>query len=124
MVEELRKNASRKKAANVEAGLIPAAGAKLPAGADFYFLANVFHEVDDRTAYLGNIRQHMAARSRLVIVDFLKKKTKHGPPLRDRIPLQTLRAVLAASGFAVEKVFRPNEEEYGLVARRLSGRRQ
>ena len=123
MIEELRKNAARKKASNVEAGLIPEAGAKLPNGADFYFLANVFHEVDDRTAYLLNIRRRMAAESRLVIVDFLKKKTKHGPPLRDRVPLQTLRAVLAASGFAVEKVFRPNEEEYALIARRADGGR-
>jgi ubiquinone/menaquinone biosynthesis C-methylase UbiE len=124
MVEELRKNASRKKAANVEAGLIPETGAKLPVGADFYFLANVFHEIDDRTSYLRNIRRYMAAASRLVIIDFLKKKTKHGPPFCDRVPLQTLRAVMASAGFSVEKVFRPNEAEYALIARRTSGGRR
>jgi len=120
MVDELRKNAARKKASNVETGLIPEAGAKLPNGADFYFLANVFHEVDDRGAYLRNLRKHMTGRSRLVIIDYLRKKTKHGPPLRDRVPLQTLRTFLAEAGFVVERVFRPNEMEYALIARRSS----
>jgi len=118
MVRRLRENAARKKATNVLARRIPEAGPAFPAGADFYFLANVFHEIDDRTVYLRRIRSRMTARSRLVIIDFLKMKTKHGPPLRDRIPLRTLRSLLGVSGLAVERVFRPNEEEYGVVARR------
>ena len=118
MVAQLRKNAVRKKAANIRTGLILESGTKFPAGADFYFLANVFHEIDDRSAYLRSIRGRMTARSRLVIVDFLKKKTGHGPLLRDRVPLRTLRSRLAAAGFKVERVFRPNEEEYAVVARR------
>ncbi|MCX6565192.1 MAG: class I SAM-dependent methyltransferase [Candidatus Aminicenantes bacterium] len=118
MVDELRKNAALKKAANIRTRTIPETGADFPAGADFYFLANVFHEIDDRTAYLRRIRSRMTARSRLVLIDFLKKKTKHGPPLRDRIPLRTIRSLLVASGFTVVRIFRPNEEEYGVVARR------
>ncbi len=118
MVDQLRKNAVRKKAANIRARTIPETGANFPAGADFYFLANVFHEIDDRIAYLRRLRGRMTARSRLVIIDFLKKKTKRGPPLRDRIPLRTLRLLLGVSGFAVERVFRPNNEEYGIIARR------
>jgi ubiquinone/menaquinone biosynthesis C-methylase UbiE len=117
MVDELRKNAARKKAVNIRARKIPEAGVNFPAGADFYFLANVFHEIDDRTAYLRRIRGRMTDRSRLVIIDFLKKKTKHGPPLRDRVPLRTLRSLLGVSGLAVERVFRPNNEEYGVIAR-------
>jgi len=119
MVRRLRDHAARKKTANIRARTIPATGADFPTGADFYFLANVFHEIDDRIAYLRRIRGRMTARSRLVIIDFLKKKTTHGPPLRDRIPLRTLRSLLGVSGFAVERVFRPNGEEYGVVARRI-----
>jgi len=121
MLVELRKNAARKKLSNIEICLIPEEGGGLPAGTDFYFLANVFHEIDDRTAYLRDLRKRMSERSRLVIIDFLKKKTKHGPPLPHRIPLQVLRELLAESGFAVERVFRPNDEEYGVVARRAQG---
>jgi ubiquinone/menaquinone biosynthesis C-methylase UbiE len=124
MTEALRKFAARKKAANIRVGIISKSAGKLPAGADYYFLANVFHEVDDRKAYLGNIRRRMSFSSRLVIIDFLKKKTRHGPPLVDRIPLRALKALLVDSGLAVERVFRPNEEEYAVVARRAAGGRR
>ncbi len=124
MVEELRKNAARKKAFNIETGLIPEAGASFPPGADFYFLANVLHEIDDRRAYLRGLGKAMTASSRLVIIDFLKKKTQHGPPLSDRIPLQTLRTELAAGGLTVEKTFRPNKDEYMVIARRGTGKRR
>jgi hypothetical protein len=64
----------------------------------------------------------MSAASRLVIIDFFRKKTEHGPPLRDRIPLRELRRLLAATGFKVERVFRPNGEEYGVIAFRTGAR--
>jgi len=118
MLDKLRRNAARKNAANIRVRRIREAGVALPAGADFYFLANVFHEIEDKPAYLRNLRAAMAARSRLIIVDFLKKKTWGGPPLRERIPLRNMRALLAGAGFAVERVFRPNGDEYGIIARR------
>ncbi|MBN1938092.1 MAG: class I SAM-dependent methyltransferase [Candidatus Aminicenantes bacterium] len=121
MAEELRKNAARKRAANIRVGIIPKTAAKLPPGADFYFLANVFHEVDDRKAYLRNIRRHMSASSRLVIIDYLKKKTKRGPRLSHRVPLKALRALLVETGFVVERIFRPNEMEYAVIARPAAG---
>jgi ubiquinone/menaquinone biosynthesis C-methylase UbiE len=118
MVEELRKNAARKKFNHVEARLAEETEKNLPAGADFYLMVNVFHELEDRSAYLRRIRTSMNASSRLVIVDFLKKKTPHGPPLRERIPLRAIRTVMTDAGFVVERVFRPNKFEYGVIARR------
>jgi ubiquinone/menaquinone biosynthesis C-methylase UbiE len=118
MIEELRKNAARKKFVQVEALLAAETAKNLPAGADFYLMVNVFHELENRSAYLRRIRTSMNASSRLVIVDFLKKKTPHGPPLGERIPLRAIRTIMAAAGFIVEHVFRPNEFEYGVIARR------
>jgi ubiquinone/menaquinone biosynthesis C-methylase UbiE len=118
MVKELRKNAALKKLKNVHALLAEETATKLPIGADFYFLANVFHELDDRAAYLRRIRKSMSAGSRLVIIDFLKKKTLHGPPLHERISLRKIGPILIAAGFTVERVFRPNPDEYGIIARR------
>jgi len=116
MVKELRKNAALKKLKNVHALLSAETAAKLPIGADFYFMANVFHELDNRAAYLRRIRKSMSAGSRLVIIDFLKKKTSHGPPLRERIALREIVKILIAAGFAVDRVFRPNSAEYGVIA--------
>jgi ubiquinone/menaquinone biosynthesis C-methylase UbiE len=118
MLDQLRRNAARKKAANVRIRRIPEAGVNFPTGADFYFLANVFHEIEDKPVYLRSLRAVMTARSRLVIVDFLKKKTWGGPPLRERIPLRTVRSLLTGTEFIVERAFRPNEDEYGIIARR------
>lgn len=118
MIGELRKNAARKKFSQVEVRLAEETAKNLPAGADFYLMVNVFHELDDRTAYLRRIRTSMNASSRLVIVDFLKKKTPHGPPLRERIPLRAIRTVMTDAGFVVERVFRPNTFEYGIIVRR------
>lgn len=124
MTDALKKYAARKKTTNIRVGIIAKTAEKLPTGADFYFLCNVFHEVDDRKAYLRNIRRHMAASSRLVIIDYLKKKTNRGPRLSDRVPLKTLRTLLVEAGFAVERVFRPNEMEYAVVARKAAGGRR
>ncbi len=122
MIEELRKNAARAKAANLQARRISQTSPNVPPGADFYFLANVLHEIDGREAYLRDLRKRMSAASRLVIIDFFRKKTEHGPPLRDRIPLRELRRLLAATGFEIERVFRPNGEEYGVIAFRTGAR--
>jgi ubiquinone/menaquinone biosynthesis C-methylase UbiE len=118
MVEELRKNAARKKFTQVEARRAEETAKNLPAGADFYLMVNVFHELEDRTAYLRRIRTSMNASSRLVIVDFLKKKTPHGPPLPERIPLRAIGGIMTAAGFVVERIFHPNAFEYGIIARR------
>ncbi len=60
----------------------------------------------------------MTAPSRLTVVDFLKKRTEHGPPFADRIPFTKIKPLLRSSGFEVIRAFRPNAEEYAVVARR------
>jgi len=116
MLRHLRDLAARKNASQIHVRKIPEAGVSFPPKADFYFLANVFHEIEDKAAYLRDLRTAMTACSRLVIIDFFRKKTTGGPPFRDRIPLRTLRTLLADTGFAVERVFRPNTDEYGVIA--------
>ena len=118
MVRELTKNARRAGAVNVRAMRAAETAKTLPRGADFYFMANVFHEVEDRSAYLRRIRTSMSAHSRFVIIDYLKKKMKHGPPLAERVSFRSIRPILVNAGFVIERVFRPDDEEYGIIARR------
>ncbi|MDD8025622.1 MAG: methyltransferase domain-containing protein [Acidobacteriota bacterium] len=118
MLAELRKNARRAGLSNVRAARITESAPAIPPGADVYLVVNVIHEFDDPAAHLAAIRRAMTVRSRLVIVDFLKKKSKHGPPLADRIPLSRITPLLRSAGFKVNRIFRANAEEYGIVARK------
>jgi ubiquinone/menaquinone biosynthesis C-methylase UbiE len=118
MLTALRKNARAAGLSNVRAVRIMEAAPALPAGADVYLIVNTFHEFDNPADYLAALRRAMTSESRLVIVDFFKKKTVTGPPLADRIPLSRMGSILRAAGFEIAKTFRPNDAEYGVVARR------
>jgi ubiquinone/menaquinone biosynthesis C-methylase UbiE len=116
MIDDLRSAARALGLTNVRTMLTRETETGLPAGAAFYLMVNVFHELADRPAYLRNIRRSMGPVSRLVIIDYYRKKTLHGPPLGERVPLKQARALAAAQGLAVLRTWRVNEDEYGLMA--------
>ena len=116
MIADLVLSASKKKLANIRAILTPPSISRLPRGADVYFLANVLHEVKDKQAFLLAVRSAATRKSRLIVIDFYKNKSEHGPPLRERIPLDELKALLKKAGFTTFRVWRVNNEEYGLLA--------
>ncbi len=116
MVEDLARAAADEGLANVEAVLSAETEARLPANAAFYLMVNVFHELENRAAYLDRVRESMGPGSRLVIIDYHKKKTEHGPPLSDRVDAAEARALCEAHGLRVLRVWEVNEEEYGLAA--------
>jgi len=116
MISDLRNSAGALKLTNVELVLSSETEPKLPREATFYFLGNVFHELSDKSGYLDNIRQSMGPLSRLVIIDYHRRKTEHGPPVRERVSLKSARGWLERHGFTVQKVWRVNSEEYGILA--------
>jgi ubiquinone/menaquinone biosynthesis C-methylase UbiE len=120
MLAALRKNARAAKLANIRAVRIAENAPALPPAAAVYLIVNTFHEFDDPAAYLAALRRAMTAESRLVIVDFFKKKTASGPPIADRIPLSRMRDLLRSAGFEIIRTFRANENEYGIVSRKRS----
>jgi hypothetical protein len=103
----LKENARKAGLRNVRAVLAEEAPAELPAGANVYFLANTLHEIEDKIGYLRLVRRGMTSLSRLAVVDFLRKPTKRGPPLGERIPLTRIAGLLEDAGFVVERCFRP-----------------
>jgi ubiquinone/menaquinone biosynthesis C-methylase UbiE len=116
MVDDLSRAAATEGLANIEAVVSEETEARLPREAEFYFMVNVFHELDDRAGYLDRIRDRMGPRSRLVIVDYRRKTTPHGPPLADRVDADEARALCEAHGLTVLRVWDVNDEEYGLIA--------
>jgi len=116
MISDLILAAAKKGLTHVKAVLSPPGKPRFPRGTDVYFLANVLHEVADKAALLRAVRRNATRKSRLVVIDFYKKKTEHGPPLRERISLAGLESLLNKAGFATLRVWPVNTEEYGLIA--------
>jgi ubiquinone/menaquinone biosynthesis C-methylase UbiE len=117
MLAELGEAAARAGLTTVETILSVESGGRLPQAASFYFMANVFHEVEDKPGLLDRIRAAAGPESRLVLIDYHRRKTEHGPPPADRVSLDEARSLLDDHGFQVLKSWDVNDEEYGLVAR-------
>jgi hypothetical protein len=116
MLADLATTARRKGILNLKTILSTESGRELPRGASLYFMANVFHELDDKKAYLKRLYRCLGPESRLAIVDYHKRKTKHGPAVAHRVSGRQAGALLASAGFGLVEAFEVNSEEYGLVA--------
>lgn len=116
MLADLEAAAARAGLTNVEHVLSAETEDHLPRNASFYFMANVFHELADKPGYLDRIQAAFGPESCLVVIDYHKRKTEHGPPLAERVSPDEACSLLEAHGFLVLRVWDINDEEYGLVA--------
>ena len=119
MLADLKVAARKKYLMNVRPVLSTESGRGIPRAASLYFLANVFHELNDKNAYLHLLQRRMGPESKLAIVDYHRRRTKHGPPVVHRVSLSQARSLLAAVGFRLVETFAVNAEEYGLVAKKM-----
>jgi len=67
--------------------------------ADLVLLFNVYHELEDRVATLGEVYRVLRDGGKFCVVDWKKKVTEHGPPLDHRITSGEIAKELAGSGF-------------------------
>lgn len=72
----------------------------LPDGiADLVYMINVFHELDDPRATLGEVRRLLTSGGRLAVVDWKKEEMSQGPPLEHRVDGDTVVRRLKACRF-------------------------
>lgn len=65
------------------------------------FLANVWHEFDDRALVLAEVRRILRPHGRIAIVDWRPDvERESGPPLEHRLPVDLTERELAAASFA------------------------
>jgi ubiquinone/menaquinone biosynthesis C-methylase UbiE len=107
------KKSAEPQPANFEILLCGAKKIDLPdACADRILMAFVFHEVDDRKAYLSETRRLLKERGELTIVEWAPVVSPMGPPLSERIDYSVLAELAEASGFRSSSYTKLNEYQY------------
>ena len=80
-------------------------------------LLNLYHELDDRTASLKELKRVLKPNGHLLILDWSPEiEYTSGPPLEHRIPIKMAVEELTSAGFKVDKKERYTEETWLIVA--------
>jgi predicted methyltransferase len=110
MVKYLAERAKREKRDN----LIALAGAPddpaLPEKVDLMLMVDVFHHIEDRTAYFRKLRGSLKPGGQIAIIDF-RLDSPEGPPKAARVAPERVTAELEGAGYklAAQHGFLPNQ---------------
>jgi SAM-dependent methyltransferase len=116
MVRYLGERAQREGLANMSAVAGTADDPRLPERADLILLVDVYHHIDNRTAYFRRLRDSLDTGGRIAIIDF-RLDSPEGPPRAARVPPARVEAEMTAAGY--ERVHRHDflPRQYFLVFR-------
>ncbi len=70
---------------------------------DIFFLCNVYHHINERVAYFAKVKKSLRPDGRLVIVDFYKKETPIGPPVKHKMSKEKVASEMQQAGFSLAK---------------------
>jgi arsenite methyltransferase len=76
-----------------------------PQSADLIFLCNVYHHLDHRSAYFGNVQSALKPGGRIAIIDFYHdaRSGDVGFPRKHLVPRDTVVAEMADAGFQLTR---------------------
>lgn len=84
---------------------------------DKAIIVNTYHHIDNRVKYFSKVARGIKPNGSLMVVDFKKQKTAHGPPKRYKVSAKEVVEELKKSGF---KTFDVNmdllENQYVVIA--------
>jgi 2-polyprenyl-3-methyl-5-hydroxy-6-metoxy-1,4-benzoquinol methylase len=103
---------------NVKTRLVPYDNSNLkPNEVDVVIIVDTYHHIENRTDYFKTVLKGLKKEGRLMVVDFKKEETPHGPPVNHRISADEVVKELKKSGFTsfeIEEDFLPYQ--YVIIA--------
>ena len=101
MLTELRAKAASLGFFNIHALQAARGKLKMPeADATLALLSDVLHEVDDKKVFLAAIGAALKPGARLAVIEWVKKETPKGPPVKERIAEDEMQVLLKSAGFS------------------------
>jgi FkbM family methyltransferase len=87
--------------------------------ANFAFMCNVLHEIDDKKRFLVEINRILENSGALAIIEWNENRQNFGPQLEERILVKELTAILIDAGFEVQAEYKFSDYFYGIKAVKL-----
>lgn len=85
---------------------------------DAVIIVNTYHHIENRTAYFKQVLEGLKENGQLMIVDFKKAKTTHGPPVDHKLSEEEVMKELETAGFTDFEVNSELlEEQYVIMAK-------
>jgi ubiquinone/menaquinone biosynthesis C-methylase UbiE len=104
MLDIVSKKIKKEKITNIEAILSEEASIPLPDNSvDVLLMANVFHELEDRSLILKEGKRILSENGILVIVDWKKMEMDFGPPVEERLTAEEVISICRDNGFEVRE---------------------
>ncbi len=85
----------------IETRLIPYDNPTLDEGeVDIVLIVDTYHHIEDRITYFQKVLRGLGRSGKLMVVDFIKEETPHGPPVEMRIDRESVIEELKQAGFS------------------------
>lgn len=89
--------------------------------ADVILIANVYHEVDSASNFIGEIKRILKPGSTCMVVDWRTEESPVGPPLAERVDQQDVVEEFYANGFILAGTCDVGPYHYGLKFYKADG---
>lgn len=94
-----------------------------PDEVDIVYMVNVYHHIENRAEYFARLLANLKPGGQLMIVDFKKEDTPHGPPAEMRISSSDVQKELFQAGFqAISINDKTLPEQYVVQAYKVSAK--
>ncbi len=78
-------------------------------------LVTVLHEIENRTAFLNEIKRVLKTDGRIMLIEFYKHETPFGPPVSHRISREEVIKAMDETGFFNSMEFALGDNFYCIV---------
>lgn len=102
MLDVFREKIKKEKITNIE--VILSGETSIPLSdksVDILLMANVFHELEDRSSLIKEVKRVLKMNGRLMILDWKKMEMDIGPPLQERLDENDVRDTCYGNGFTL-----------------------